>query len=96
MKVRYLPRAFADLQAIHSFVAKHDPNAALRITGAIRQSISALAVFPEIGQAVEDSEIRVLRSSHYSYNIYYALKATEVHVLHIRHPARKPPTPEEL
>jgi toxin ParE1/3/4 len=96
MKVRYLPRAFADLEAIYSFVAKQDPNAALRITGAIRQSIGALAVFPEIGQVVEDSDVRLLRSSHQSYNIYYVLKAAEVHVLHIRHPARKPPTPEEL
>jgi plasmid stabilization system protein ParE len=54
MRVRYLPRAFADLEAIHSYIAKHSPEAAVQVAGAITKSISGLAEFPEIGQAVDE------------------------------------------
>lgn len=96
MRVRYLPRAFADLEAIHSYIAKHSPETAVHVTAAITKSISSLADFPEIGQAVDEENVRVLRSAHHTYNIFYSVKGEEVLILHIRHPARRPPGVDEL
>jgi toxin ParE1/3/4 len=96
MRVRYLPRAFADLEAIHSYIAKHSPEAAVQVAGAITKSISGLAEFPEIGQAVDEENVRVLRSAHHAYNIFYSVIGEEIQILHIRHPARRPPEVNEL
>jgi toxin ParE1/3/4 len=96
MKVRYLPRAFADIQAIHSYIAKNSPEAALRVTAAVANSIRGLAEFPDMGQATDDADVRVLRSSHHTYNIYYSIAGDEIQILHVRHPARRPPTADEL
>jgi toxin ParE1/3/4 len=96
MKVRYLPRAFADLEAIHSYIEQRNPEAAVRVAAAIAKSISGLADFPEIGQAVDEENVRVLRSAHHTYNIFYSVQGEEVQILHIRHPARRPPDMDEL
>ncbi len=96
MRVRYLPRAFADLEAIHSCIAKHSPEAAIQVTGAITKSISGLADFPEIGQAVDEENVRLSRSAYHTYNIFYSVTGEEVQILHIRHPARRPPGADEL
>ena len=96
MRVRYLPRAFADLEAIHSYIEKRNPEAALQVTAAITKSISGLADFPEIGQAADEENVRVLRSAHRSYNIFYSAMGEEIQILHIRHPARRPPGADEL
>jgi toxin ParE1/3/4 len=96
MNIRYLPRAFADLEAIHSYIEKRNPEAAVRIAAAIAKSISGLADFPEIGQATDDENVRVLRSAHHIYNIFYLVRGEEVQILHIRHPSRRPPGANEF
>ncbi len=96
MKICYLPRAFADLEAIHSYIEKRNPEAAVRVTAAIAKSISGLVDFPEIGQTADEENVRVLRSAHHIYNIFYSILGEEVQILHIRHPARRPPDIDEL
>jgi toxin ParE1/3/4 len=96
MKIRYLPRAFADLEAIHSYISKHNRAGALQVTAAVTTSILGLVDFPDMGQPADAEDVRVLRSAHHTYNIFYSVKGEEIQVLHIRHQARKPPTKEEL
>jgi plasmid stabilization system protein ParE len=96
VRVRYLPRAFADLEAIYSYVANRNPQAALGIIAAIRNSVVVLSAFPEVGQPADDSGVRVLHSSHHIYKIYYSIADDEIQILHIRHAARRPPGAGEL
>jgi plasmid stabilization system protein ParE len=96
VRIHYLPRAFADLEAIYGYIAKRNTHAATRTTAAIRDSIDSLAYFPEIGQLANKPNVRVLHSSHHGYKIYYSIDEDEVQILHIRHAARKPPTEDEL
>ena len=96
MKVRYLPRALADFEAIHAYIANRNPQAALRVTAAIRSSVLGLSEFPEIGQPADDPRVRVLHSFYHSYKIYYSVVNDEIQILHIRHPSRRPPGPAEL
>lgn len=96
MRIRYLPRAFADLEAIYAYIAKRNPQAAIRTTGAIRDTIDSLVYFPEIGQSANKTSIRVLHSAHHRYKIYYSIVEDEIHILHIRHVARKPPMEDQF
>ncbi|MFZ0526810.1 MAG: hypothetical protein WA776_14975 [Xanthobacteraceae bacterium] len=41
----------------------------LEVTGAITKSISGLADFPGSGRAVDEENVRVLRSAHHTYNV---------------------------
>jgi toxin ParE1/3/4 len=96
MRVRYLPRAFAELEAIHDYLSNRNPRAALRTTGAIRSSIVALADFPEMGQPADFQNVRGLRNAHHNYHVYYSIRGDEIQILHIRHSARKPAVHGEL
>jgi toxin ParE1/3/4 len=96
MRVRYLPRAFAELEAIHDYLSNRNPQSALRTAAAIRNSIVALVDFPEMGQPADHPNVRVLRSAHHSYRVYYVIKGDEIQILHIRHSARKQPAASEL
>ena len=96
MRVRYLPRAFAELEAIHDYLSSRNPQAALRTTAAIRSSIIALTDFPETGQPADLQNVRVLRSAHHNYHVYYSIRGDEIQIPHIRHSARKPAVQGEL
>jgi toxin ParE1/3/4 len=96
MRVRYSPRAFAELQAIHDYLSNRSPQAALGTASAIRNSIVALVDFPEMGQPADHLDVRVLRSAHHNDRVYYAIKGDEIQILHIRHSARKQPAAGEL
>jgi toxin ParE1/3/4 len=96
VRVRYLPRAFAELEAIHSYLAKRNPQAALRVVAAIKNSITTLGDLPEMGLPVDELNTKVLASSHHTYHIYYSIVGDEVQILHIRHSARRPPVSGEL
>jgi plasmid stabilization system protein ParE len=93
MRIRYLPHAFAELEAIHNYLSNRSLQSALRTTTAIRNSIVALVDFPEMGQPADHLNVRVLRSAHHSYRVY---KGDEIQILHIRHSARKQPAAGEL
>jgi plasmid stabilization system protein ParE len=49
-----------------------------------------------MGQPADHLNVRVLRSAHHSYRIYYVIKGDEIQILHIRHSARKQPAASEL
>jgi toxin ParE1/3/4 len=96
VRIRYLPRAFAELEAINSYLVNRNPQAALLVTEAIKNSIFSLGGFPEMGQLTDEEHVRILRSAHHAYNIYYSIVGDEVQILHIRHVARRPPAAGEL
>jgi plasmid stabilization system protein ParE len=96
MRIRYLPRAHADLEAIYIYITNRSPQAADRVLSAIIDSIDSLGDFPEIGVLADESAVRVLNSAHHTYRIYYSIVQDHVQILHVRHTSRKPPTIGEL
>jgi len=53
VRLRYGPRALADLERLHSFVAEKDPAAADRIRRRLLAGISALIEQPGLGRALD-------------------------------------------
>jgi toxin ParE1/3/4 len=90
MRVRFTPRAFADLEAIRTYVAQHNPVAAGKVVALIEKIAFQLGDFPESGQRSDELDARVVYSTRYPYRIYYRVASGAVLILHIRHTARRP------
>jgi len=97
MKLRYAERAIADLEAIQTYIAQHNPRASAAVGERIRNAIELLADFPRLGRA-RDNEVRVLPIVTNPYVVYYSVDedADEVVILHVRHGRRRPPKMGEL
>jgi toxin ParE1/3/4 len=96
MRIRYTPRALADLNRIHSYIAEHNPSAAARVVGVVERRINALYDHPEIGYRADEVDVRIILAIPYPYRIYYRVAAAEIEILHIRHTSRWAPTAGEL
>ena len=96
MRVRYTPRAFADLENIRVYIAQFNPEAASRVIATIELLVNGLTDFPETGHPAPDLDARVLHSARFPYRIYYRLRSNEVSVLHIRHTSRRLPGTGEV
>ncbi len=90
MKVRFTPRAFADLDVIRAYIHQFNPVAAGRFISVIEKIAFRLGDFPESGLPSDELDARVVFSRRYPYRIYYRITSGEVVILHIRHAARRP------
>jgi plasmid stabilization system protein ParE len=55
MKLRFTPRAIANIVEIADYIHARDAAAAERVRDAIYQSLQNLILFPQIGLTAEDS-----------------------------------------
>lgn len=58
MKLRFTPRAVANIVEIADYIYQYNPTAAFRVRAAIYESLQNLILFPQIGrrQKTEGSE----------------------------------------
>lgn len=97
MKVRYSPRATADIVAIADYLTERNRVAARAVEAAIRKTIDLLGEFPGSGRILKQrSSVRVMPVLRYPYLVFYRIGADEVLIVHIRHGARAPVKPESL
>jgi toxin ParE1/3/4 len=91
MKLRFTPRAAADIAAIADYIRARNPGAAQRVRGAILQSLQNLVLFPKVGRAQAVDGVRKLVIRKYPYLVYYRVDEAEreVVILTIQHAARE-------
>lgn len=66
MKLRYSPRAVADLGTIADFLSERSPQGARAVERAIRATVSLIADFAGCGRAVEQrANVRVIPVTRY-------------------------------
>ena len=95
MRVRYTPRARADLEAIFSYLDSRNPTAAHAVKREIDRAAAGLALAPYLGVVIDRSpEFRGLRAGRYPYRLYYRIRDNEVWLVHVRHTSRRPWTGE--
>jgi len=91
MKLCFTRRATQDLVGLPTTSAPAIPAGALRVRGAILESLQNLVAWPEIGRPQTEEGVRKLVTRKYPYLIYYKIDAAadEIVVLTIQHPARQ-------
>jgi len=93
MRLRFTPRAVADLISIADYIRERNPQAALSVRAAILESLRLLLQFPKLGREQSVEGVRKLVTRRYGYLAYYTLdeQAEEVVVLAVQHPSRDRP-----
>jgi toxin ParE1/3/4 len=91
MKLRFTPRAIADIEEIADYVRVRNPGAAQRVRAAIYESLQTLILFPHIGRQQKAEGVRKLLTRRFVYFIYYTVDeaAEEIVILNVKHPARR-------
>jgi toxin ParE1/3/4 len=91
MKLRFTPRATANLIEIAEYLHARNPTAALRVRAAIYDSLQNLILFPQVGRRQKIEGVRKFVTRKYAYLVYYTVDeaADEIVILNIKHPARR-------
>ncbi len=91
MKVRYRPRALADIDEIFGYLNEKSPAGARRVLAAIADAIDEIGANPRSWQVTSEPDIRAKTIGRFRYKIFYAIERDEfVEIIHVRHTARRP------
>ena len=96
MRIEYAPRAIGDLHEIGSYYRTvANEMVAAAVGQRIEHVINLVARQPSIAPLVpRRTNVRVALVLRYPYKIFYRVHRDAVQILHIRHTARRPWTPE--
>lgn len=91
MKLRYAPRATADLAAIADYLKQRSPQGAKRVRIAILRTLQNLVLFPLMDRRQTVATVRKIGVRKYPYLIYYTVDdaVEEITILAIQHAARE-------
>jgi toxin ParE1/3/4 len=96
VKLRYAPRAHADIAHIHEYIAQHNAGAATSVVRQIRLTSRLLARYPGLGRETDIPGVRVFPTARYPYLVYHRVRGDEVVVIHVRDGRRDIPKESEL
>ncbi len=90
MRVRYTPRAAADLEAIYEYIDQRSPAAALAVKRFIKEKIDSLGDFPFAAPTSGELDVFELSMVRYPYKVFYRVEGGVVSIVHIRDARRQP------
>lgn len=95
MRLRYTPRAAAELDGVLAYIAERSPRGAANVKRRVQALIALLLRHPEAGQRTSRAGLRRIVAHPYPYLIFYQATADEIIIHGVRHGARRPlPTPD--
>ncbi len=89
MKLRYTPRALAELDAILDYIGSRSPQGLKGVKKRVQATISLLLQNPEAGRATSRTALRRIAVRPYPYLIFYEATADEIIIHGLRHGARR-------
>ncbi|MGB8915442.1 MAG: type II toxin-antitoxin system RelE/ParE family toxin [Candidatus Sulfotelmatobacter sp.] len=92
MRVRWLARALANLNAEAEYIARDKPQAAARMVQTIQESVDLLQRHPALGRPGRVTGTRELVVSGTPYIVPYRIRDNEIQLLRVFHGARKWPS----
>jgi toxin ParE1/3/4 len=98
-RVRVTDEAFSQMEAIRDFIAKDSPLNAARWLDKLHRRIQLVAHSAESHAVLytpEQAGLEVRQTFYGTYRILYSIDGDVVHVLSVRHGARRPMGPDEL
>jgi len=91
MKVLWTPRAASDLEHAADYIAKRNPDAAIRVATKIYTRMMALETTPEIGRIGAVRGTREIVFHQWPYIAVYKISRDAVRILRIRHASQQYP-----
>ena len=91
MQVRWLRKALRNLEQAHAYIAKDDPEAAIRTILKIQVAVDQLAQFPFMGRVGRVAGTRELVIINTPYFVIYGLTENTVEILRVLHASRRYP-----
>lgn len=91
MRVKWLRKALANLDAEASYIDEDDPAAASRVVARIMAAVSRLAESPELGRPGRVPGTRELIVPKTRYLVPYRVRGNAVEILRVFHGSRRPP-----
>jgi toxin ParE1/3/4 len=92
VRVRYVPRARAQLRRIGRYIAQDSPTAAQQVVARITDAVDGLATFPTMGRPGRVIGTRELIVPGTPYVVAYRVRENAVEVLAVIHSAQQWPT----
>jgi plasmid stabilization system protein ParE len=91
MRLRFTPRAIENIANAADYLRKRNPAAAVRVRGAIYDSLRNLILCPRSGRVQTTAGVRKIVTRKYSYIVYYLVDETadEVVILSVKHSSRE-------
>ncbi|WP_350147387.1 type II toxin-antitoxin system RelE/ParE family toxin [Cupriavidus taiwanensis] len=89
LKLIWTPQALQQRTAIRSFIAQHDPVAAVRMEKRFNEAAARLQQFPELGTASRAAGAREY-VAHEHYRLIYELNEGVIWIIGIAHTSRRP------
>jgi toxin ParE1/3/4 len=91
MKLRFTPRAIANLLEIADYIHARNPTASRRVRADIYDSLQNLILFPHVGRKQKVEGVRKFVTRKYAYLVYYTVDepVEEIVILNVKHPARR-------
>jgi plasmid stabilization system protein ParE len=96
VRLRYSPRARADIAEIHQYISQHSPRAASAVVSQIRITARLLAEHPGLGRETDISGVSVLPTARYSFLVYHHIRGDDLVIVHVRHGRRDAPGADEF
>ena len=96
MKLRYTPRAIADITAIADYIRERSPSASVRVGESIEATIVHLIDNPGLGINRPDLGVRRLGVASYPYSVYYRIIDDVIEIAHVRDDRRIPLAPGDV
>jgi len=90
VKLRYTPRAAAELDEVLAYIAARSPQGARRVQTRIQVIIDLLLRHPHAGQLTSKGRLRRMIASPYPFLICYQATDDEIVIHGVRHSARRP------
>ena len=93
LRVRWTPKALANLEAHAEFIARDNPDAARKVVAATERSVALVARYPASGRPGRVDGTRELVVPGTPYILPHRVRGQTVEILRVFHAARKwPPT----
>jgi plasmid stabilization system protein ParE len=90
VRIRYSPRASAQIEEAFDYIARNSPTAAQAFLGRIEAIETLLAQFPRMGRDADEANVHSVPLTPFRYRLFYAVRPGrgEIMILRIRHMAR--------
>lgn len=91
MRIRFTETALEEVESILSYIARHNPSAAINIADAITQTVARAAERPESSPIVYDNDVRAKLVGRFQYRVYYVVRGDELIIRNVRSTRRLRP-----